>query len=181
MQIEDLLQAKLLDFQEDVIDITESADKQLKIQSVLEEMQEFWNTAEFKFATWGKRETPCMLSGLTVGEIIERLDEDQMQLSTLNANRYVAPFKVEVETKIKVFSDVNETLDQWINQRPKTLEFPRARLHRRRYRQANAPPGQELPRYRLELDENHGKIRGNQKSHTLLSKRYAQGFPPGPP
>ncbi len=38
-----------------------------------------------------------------------------MELSTLNANRYVAPFKVEVENKIKVFSDVNETLDQWIN------------------------------------------------------------------
>ena len=38
-----------------------------------------------------------------------------MTLSTLNANRYVAPFKKDVETKIKVFSDVNETLDQWIN------------------------------------------------------------------
>ena len=78
-------------------------------------MTDYWQTAEFKFVTWGKRETPCMLSGLVVGEIIERLDEDYMTLSTLNANRYVAPFKKDVETKIKVFSDVNETLDQWIN------------------------------------------------------------------
>lgn len=34
-----------------------------------------------------------------------------MTLSTLNANRYVAPFKADVENKIKIFSDVNETLD----------------------------------------------------------------------
>ena len=52
-----------------------------------------------------------MLGGLKVGEIIERLDEDQMTLSTLNANRHVTPFKADVENKIKVFSDVNETLD----------------------------------------------------------------------
>jgi len=52
-----------------------------------------------------------MLAGGKVGEIIERLDEDQMTLSTLNANRHVTPFKGDVETKIKIFSDVNETLD----------------------------------------------------------------------
>jgi dynein heavy chain len=38
-----------------------------------------------------------------------------MTLSTLNANRHVTPFKAEVELRIKIFSDVNETLDQWIN------------------------------------------------------------------
>jgi dynein heavy chain len=81
----------------------------------LEEINEYWNVIEFDFVVWGKRETPCMLGGLRVGEIIERLDEDQMTLSTLNANRHVTPFKAEVELRIKIFSDVNETLDQWIN------------------------------------------------------------------
>jgi hypothetical protein len=30
------------------------------------------------------------------------------------------------------------------------------------------------------LDENHGKISGNQKSDPLLPERYAQGFFTGP-
>jgi len=34
-----------------------------------------------------------------------------MTLATLNAMRYVTPFKKEVETKISTFSEVNDTLD----------------------------------------------------------------------
>lgn len=37
-----------------------------------------------------------------------------MSLQGINAARHVAPFKAEVEGKIRVFSDVNETLDLWI-------------------------------------------------------------------
>lgn len=69
---------------------------------------------EFEFANWGKREQPCLLGGMRVSEIIERLDEDQMTLQTLNAQRHVTPFKADVEGEIKKFSDVNETLDKWI-------------------------------------------------------------------
>lgn len=35
--------AKLLDFREDVEDITESADKQLKIRTGLDEINMYWN------------------------------------------------------------------------------------------------------------------------------------------
>lgn len=55
-----------------------------------------------------------MLGGAKVGEILEHLEEDQMVLATLNAQRHVTPFKPEVEAKIKLFSDVNEALDMWI-------------------------------------------------------------------
>lgn len=48
----------------------------MKISAQLEEISEYWNVVEFDFVVWGKRETPCMLGGMKVGEIIERLDED---------------------------------------------------------------------------------------------------------
>jgi len=48
------------------MDITESADKQLKIESQLQEIQEYWDKAEFTFSVWGKRDQPCMLNGLSV-------------------------------------------------------------------------------------------------------------------
>lgn len=112
--VSELIQANLLAYLEDIMDITESADKQLKIESQLQEIQEYWDKAEFTFSVWGKRDQPCMLNGLSVQAVTERLEEDSMTLATLNAQRHVAPFKPVVEATIRTFSDVSETLDMWI-------------------------------------------------------------------
>ena len=37
-----------------------------------------------------------------------------MNLGTINAQRHVTPFKAEVEEKIRIFSDMGETLDLWV-------------------------------------------------------------------
>jgi len=97
------------------VDVTESADKQLKIEFALEEIRVYWESAAFEFNTWGKsRDIPCVLNGTVVQTITERLEEDQMVLTTLNAQRHVTPFKPRVEELNKTFSEVNETLDLWI-------------------------------------------------------------------
>ena len=51
---------------------------------------------------------------MKVQEITERLEEDQMTLSSINAQRHVVPFKKRVEELIRVFSDTGETLALWI-------------------------------------------------------------------
>lgn len=56
MTIDDLLTANLLNFIEDVTDITDSADKQLKIENQMREIKEYWSIADFSFNPWGKRE-----------------------------------------------------------------------------------------------------------------------------
>ena len=40
-------------------------------------------------------------------EITERLEEDQMILSSINAQRHVVPFKKQVEELIRRFSDTS--------------------------------------------------------------------------
>ena len=111
----DLIEANLLEHQDDIIDITESADKQLKIEIQLEEVKTTWDAACFDFSTWGKqRDYPCILNGMSVQTIQEKLDEDQMLLATLIAQRHVLPFKPIVEAQITIFGDVSETLDMWI-------------------------------------------------------------------
>lgn len=67
----------------------------------------------FKFSNWVKREN-CMLGGEVVLEVTERLEEDQMNLSSINAQRHVLPFKKEVEEMIRLFSDCAETLELWV-------------------------------------------------------------------
>jgi len=54
------------------------------------------------------------LGGLCVSDITERLEEDQMTLSSINAQRHVVPFKKQVEELIRRFSDTSEILDLWI-------------------------------------------------------------------
>jgi len=112
--LNDLLEAHLLDHKEDIEDIADSADKQLKIQSQLEDIKVFWADAAFQFSQWKSREVPCVLNGTVVGEVTERLDEDSQTLASLNAQRHVAPFAKPVQDMILTLSDVAETLDQWV-------------------------------------------------------------------
>lgn len=90
--VEDLTKAKVLEAQEEIDEIGESAEKQKKIELTLKEIVGVWDTREFEFGNWGKREN-AVLAGLSVQEITEKLEEDQMTLSSINAQRHVAPFK----------------------------------------------------------------------------------------
>lgn len=103
----------MLDLLEDIEEIGESAEKQKKIELALQEIDEWWVEREFEFVPWGKRDNAA-LGGLRVQDITERLEEDQMTLSSINAQRHVVPFKKRVEELIRQFSDTGETLDLWI-------------------------------------------------------------------
>lgn len=49
----------------------------MKIEYSLEEIKTFWDSAIFEFSTWGKsRDYPCILNGMCVANITEKLDED---------------------------------------------------------------------------------------------------------
>jgi len=99
---------------EDIEDITDSADKQLKIEAQLKEIEEFWKDAAFEFSTHRGRDVPCVLNGVVVGDITERMDEDGQTLASLNAQRHVAPFKDRVVTKIEEISSASDTLELWV-------------------------------------------------------------------
>ncbi|KAL4465245.1 hypothetical protein ABPG74_001959 [Tetrahymena malaccensis] len=113
-KLEDLMGAKILGFKKDIEDVIESAEKELKIRAGLDEINQYWNEVQFQYSNWAKREVPCIINGNQITLIIEKLEEDQLQLSTFNSLRHVTPFKQEVEALIKVFSDVSDTLDMWI-------------------------------------------------------------------
>ena len=112
--LNDVLGAKLLDHKDDVEDIADSADKQLKIQAQLEEIKARWADAAFEFSTWKKRDILCVLNGTIVGEIQEKLEEDSQTIAALNAQRHVTPFAKPVQDMMSTLADVTDTLTQWI-------------------------------------------------------------------
>jgi len=109
----DIIEAKLLNYKEDIEDICDSADKQQKIENSLKEIREFWGDAAFEFTKW-KREVFCMLKGDSVQTILERLDEDNMAVSTIAAMKHNDPFRKEIEHHQATLTDVGDTLNMWI-------------------------------------------------------------------
>lgn len=76
-----LLAAPLLQFKEDIEDITDSADKQLKLEKQLnEEISAFWEKAELEIKDWKGVPVPCTIGG-NIQDIQEKLEEHIMQLS----------------------------------------------------------------------------------------------------
>ena len=112
--LQQLLKANLLGFKEDIEDIADSADKQLKLETQLrEDIIKFWDDAELEIKTWKGVDTPCTLGG-NIQDIQDKLEEHIMALNQMNAMRYVTPFKAEVIEKITMIADVTDIIEKWL-------------------------------------------------------------------
>jgi len=76
-----LLEAPLLQFKDDIEDITDSADKQAKLEKALnEEITAYWEAAEFDIRNFKGVDHPSILSG-NILDIQEKFEEHIMQLN----------------------------------------------------------------------------------------------------
>ena len=113
LKLQDLLDAHLEDYKDEIEEITEGADKQLLIETKLGEIKDRWLIEEFQFMDYPKHSPPLfILKG--VPKLMEDLDEAQMNLQTLLTMKHVTPFREEVQSKLTQLSDTQETLDRWL-------------------------------------------------------------------
>ena len=108
-----LLEADLLEFIEDVEDITNSATKELQIEEKLSVIQEDWSDRQLEFSNF-KNRGPIALQGGKTAELLEALEEAQMNLGSMLASRYIGPFKDEVASWVAKLFFVSEVLEQWV-------------------------------------------------------------------
>jgi len=112
--LKDLLEVKLLDRQEDIEEITENADKQLKLQVQLEDdICKTWDDLELEIKTWKGVDAPCTLGG-NIQDVQEKLEDHLNNLNQMNAMKYVTPFKTQVTDKIAQLSDVSDIIEKWL-------------------------------------------------------------------
>jgi len=112
-KLQALIDARLNEFSDEILDICESADKQLVIESKLKDISGIWETMYFDFAGWKQRDYPCVLVGGKVGETQEALEETMMNLNTMNAQRHSIPFKEELTGMLSTLSDTGDTVEKW--------------------------------------------------------------------
>ncbi len=99
MILNHLLQANMLSFKEEIEDIADSADKQLKLEKQLNtEIESYWNDAELEIKPYADILQPCIISG-NIDEIKEKLEEHISQLNQMLAMKHVKPFRGRVQEK----------------------------------------------------------------------------------
>ena len=96
---------------EQVEEICEGADKQLGIETKLQESRETWSHTQFQFGTWKGWDCPILQA---FGQIIDDLEEAQMNMQTLLSMRHVGPFREPVQEQLTALSDTADTLELWI-------------------------------------------------------------------
>lgn len=108
-RLQQLLDAPLLQFREDIEEITDGADKELSIQTKLGEIEEKWSQARFTFASWKSRNVP-VLQG--VGLVLEELEESAMVLQTLNSMKHKAVFTEQLAAKLNELTETTDWLEK---------------------------------------------------------------------
>lgn len=112
--LDQLLQTNLLEYEGDIEEIADSADKQLRLEIDLNKnIISFWQEAELEIKSTKAVEQPCILGGNIV-DIQETLEDHIMQLNQMNAMRYVTPFKQEVGDCIHQYNEVSDTIEKWL-------------------------------------------------------------------
>ena len=109
--LQHLIESGISQFKDEVEEICDGADKQLQIETKMNETKDFWATAVFEFVMWKTRDVPVLKA---FGVVIEELEEAQLLLQTLLSVRHVAPFREDVQKFLTMLSDTADTLELWV-------------------------------------------------------------------
>ena len=110
-KLQSLLEADLVTNREEIDEVTDGADKQLRIEGQLGEIRSQWGAKEFLFAEWKDRGVHVLKA---TPMVVEELEEAQMNLQTVLTMRHVAPFRQVAQELLGSLSETSDTLESWV-------------------------------------------------------------------
>ncbi len=110
-KLQNLLDIDIVDYKDELLEITEGADKQLKIQQGLQEITSKWGKEQFVFSEWKSRGVFVLTS---TGVVMEELEEAQLNLQTMISMRHAAPFREEAQNTLQSLSDTSDVFERWL-------------------------------------------------------------------
>eukprot|EP00485_Elphidium_margaritaceum_P015545 CAMPEP_0202728930 /NCGR_PEP_ID=MMETSP1385-20130828/185872_1 /ASSEMBLY_ACC=CAM_ASM_000861 /TAXON_ID=933848 /ORGANISM="Elphidium margaritaceum" /LENGTH=4770 /DNA_ID=CAMNT_0049395183 /DNA_START=131 /DNA_END=14440 /DNA_ORIENTATION=- len=113
LSLSQILDSNILEFVEDIEEICEGADKQLRIENDIKNIKESWDKERFEFAAFKSR-GEVILRGNVVNDVIEKLEESMANLNQMLTMKHVKPFREDAESLLSTLSDVNDILERWI-------------------------------------------------------------------
>jgi dynein heavy chain len=113
LRLQHLLDAGLAAKAEEVEAVASSAAKEAGVEAKLSAIEAEWGSAALTFADY-KTRGPVVLKPADTAELVEKLEEAQVALSALAANRAALPFRERVGAWSGRLAAVSDVLEQWL-------------------------------------------------------------------
>jgi dynein heavy chain len=110
-KLQSLLDINMPAHHEEIEEVTDGADKQLKIEKNLVEIEDIWKAKQFVFKEWKGRGIQVLLG---VVAIMEELEEAQMNLQAMLTMRHVTPFRERAQALLQTLSESGECIEKWL-------------------------------------------------------------------
>uniref|UniRef100_A0A8C8CZV8 AAA+ ATPase domain-containing protein n=1 Tax=Oncorhynchus tshawytscha TaxID=74940 RepID=A0A8C8CZV8_ONCTS len=111
--LQNIMEANLLKYKEDIEDICISAVKEKDIEAKLAQVVDVWSSQSLSFMTF-KGRGELMLKGTETSEIVATMEDSLMLLGSLLSNRYNAPFKKDIQNWVFKLSTSSDIIEQWL-------------------------------------------------------------------
>uniref|UniRef100_A0A4W6EG55 Dynein axonemal heavy chain 8 n=1 Tax=Lates calcarifer TaxID=8187 RepID=A0A4W6EG55_LATCA len=111
--LQNIMEAPLLKYKEDIEDICISAVKEKDIEAKLSQVKEVWSGQTLSLMTFKDR-GELMLKGAETAEILTILEDSLMVLGSLLSNRYSAYYKAEIQDWVYKLSTSSDVIEQWV-------------------------------------------------------------------
>ncbi|CAG5978557.1 unnamed protein product [Menidia menidia] len=111
--LQNIMEAPLLKYKDDIEDICISAVKEKDIEAKLTQVKDLWSGQTLSLMTFKDR-GELMLKGAETAEIFTILEDSLMVLGSLLSNRYSAYYKAEIQDWVSKLSTSSEVIEQWI-------------------------------------------------------------------
>jgi dynein heavy chain len=107
----DIIDLKLYNFEAEVNEIVDIAQKELKIAKQIKDIKRRWNRMNFEFKI--EKDVPALDK---LDDLQETLEIDQMQILSLSAQgKYVVEFKEELEKWREILSNIDTSIEVWLD------------------------------------------------------------------
>ncbi|KAM6954364.1 dynein axonemal heavy chain 8-like [Aplochiton taeniatus] len=111
--LQNIMEAPLLKYKDDIEDICISAVKEKDIEAKLSQIVDVWSSQSLSFITF-KGRGELMLRGAETLEIVTTMEDSLMLLGSLLSNRYNAPFKKDIQNWVFKLSTSSDIIEQWL-------------------------------------------------------------------
>ncbi|KAH8612560.1 putative Dynein heavy chain N terminal region 2 domain1 [Trypanosoma vivax] len=113
LNLQTLQEFNIFDHKEILAEHSGFATGEWKIINDLDKIKNTWNNISFTAKPYKNREGVYILDQLE--DVIQQLDDNQVELQTTMASRFVAPVRDRVEEWIHNLRHVGNVIDEWVN------------------------------------------------------------------
>ncbi|XP_037644332.1 dynein heavy chain 8, axonemal-like isoform X1 [Sebastes umbrosus] len=111
--LQNIMEAPLLKYKDDIEDICKSAVMEKDIEAKLSQVKELWSSQLLSLMTFKER-GEVMLKGSDTAEILTNLEDSLMVLESMMSNRYSAYYKAEIQDWLSKLSTSSDVIEQWV-------------------------------------------------------------------